>query len=150
VPFDEWKLLECPTPEMEQLYRTVVREVVRHGGRLRPAGRARAEQITRAPVVSCESKRADGQPCKGGPVRGSRQCIAHTQNPAVLECRRAGRRLGAVLCALRSKLASSGLTFAAVSQQVAAARPSLVESSGLACARRALREAKSRGHATRS
>jgi hypothetical protein len=42
----------------------------------------------------CESPTKSGEPCKGRPLDGDSRCLAHSDSPAAVAAREAGRRAG--------------------------------------------------------
>jgi hypothetical protein len=42
----------------------------------------------------CESPTKSGEPCKGRPLDGDTRCLAHSDSPAAIAAREAGRRAG--------------------------------------------------------
>jgi hypothetical protein len=42
----------------------------------------------------CESPTKNGDPCKGRPLDGDNRCLAHSDSPAAIAAREAGRRAG--------------------------------------------------------
>jgi hypothetical protein len=42
----------------------------------------------------CESPTKSGEPCKGRPLDGDSRCLAHSDSPAAIAAREAGRRAG--------------------------------------------------------